>query len=161
MTTINLNISEEKKNPLSVQSSNFLSDINKNSNRTILNNNHNNNKNIEIPVNSMEELVQIVNRLQEVFAVVSEHSGSEKGTVELPQIVVVGVQSSGKSSVLESLVGRSFLPRGLGVVTRRPLVLQLIYTSKKDLLKLSTELHHPGLEAWGVFLHKPDKRFLK
>ena len=39
------------------------------------------------------------------------------------------LQSSGKSSVLESLVGRSFLPRGVGIVTRRPLVLQLVYTT--------------------------------
>lgn len=36
-------------------------------------------------------------------------------------------QSSGKSSVLENLVGRDFLPRGTGIVTRRPLVLQLIH----------------------------------
>lgn len=28
--------------------------------------------------------------------------------------------------MLESLVGRDFLPRGSGIVTRRPLVLQLI-----------------------------------
>lgn len=119
------------------------------------------NDNTKIPVDSMDELIQIVNRLQEVFAVVSEHSSADKGTVELPQIVVVGAQSSGKSSVLESLVGRTFLPRGPGVVTRRPLVLQLIYISKKDLIKLSTELSHPGIEAWGVFLHKPDKRYLK
>lgn len=39
---------------------------------------------------------------------------------------VVTPQSSGKSSVLESLVGRDFLPRGSGIVTRRPLVLQLV-----------------------------------
>ena len=39
--------------------------------------------------------------------------------------VVVGSQSSGKSSVLESLVGKDFLPRGIGIVTRRPLYLQL------------------------------------
>jgi GTPase SAR1 family protein len=39
---------------------------------------------------------------------------------------VVGSQSSGKSSVLESLVGYDFLPRGTGIVTRRPLVLQLL-----------------------------------
>lgn len=39
---------------------------------------------------------------------------------------VFHLQSSGKSSVLESLVGRDFLPRGSGIVTRRPLVLQLI-----------------------------------
>lgn len=31
-------------------------------------------------------------------------------------------QSSGKSSVLENLVGRDFLPRGSGIVTRRPLI---------------------------------------
>ena len=41
-------------------------------------------------------------------------------------------QSSGKSSVLEKLVGRDFLPRGTGIVTRRPLILQLIYTPKDD-----------------------------
>ena len=42
------------------------------------------------------------------------------------------LQSSGKSSVLESLVGRDFLPRGTGIVTRRPLVLQLIHIDKDD-----------------------------
>jgi len=42
------------------------------------------------------------------------------------------LQSSGKSSVIESLVGRSFLPRGTGIVTRRPLVLQLVYCPKED-----------------------------
>ena len=41
-------------------------------------------------------------------------------------------QSSGKSSVLENLVGRDFLPRGAGIVTRRPLVLQLICTPQED-----------------------------
>lgn len=42
------------------------------------------------------------------------------------------VQSAGKSSVLESLVGREFLPRGFGVVTRRPLVLHLVHVHKDD-----------------------------
>lgn len=42
------------------------------------------------------------------------------------------LQSSGKSSVIESLVGRSFLPRGTGIVTRRPLILQLIYCPLED-----------------------------
>jgi hypothetical protein len=35
------------------------------------------------------------------------------------QIAVVGSQSSGKSSVLESIVGYDFLPRGTGICTRR------------------------------------------
>lgn len=34
--------------------------------------------------------------------------------------------------MLESLVGRDFLPRGTGIVTRRPLVLQLIHVNKGD-----------------------------
>ncbi|XP_064799945.1 interferon-induced GTP-binding protein Mx-like isoform X1 [Oncorhynchus masou masou] len=42
----------------------------------------------------------------------------------LPSIAVVGDQSSGKSSVLETLSGVA-LPRGTGIVTRCPLLLQL------------------------------------
>lgn len=49
------------------------------------------------------------------------------------------LQSSGKSSVIESLVGRSFLPRGTGIVTRRPLVLQLLYTPLEDKTYRSSE----------------------
>lgn len=45
--------------------------------------------------------------------------------IKLPQIAVVGSQSSGKSSLLENIVGIDFLPRGSGVVTRRPLELRL------------------------------------
>lgn len=48
--------------------------------------------------------------------------------IALPQLVVVGSQSSGKSSVVEHIVGRDFLPRGTGIVTRRPLILQLTHT---------------------------------
>jgi vacuolar protein sorting-associated protein 1 len=32
--------------------------------------------------------------------------------IHLPRIAVLGTQSSGKSSVLESIVGLDFLPRG-------------------------------------------------
>ena len=38
---------------------------------------------------------------------------------------MLGSQSAGKSSVLESIVGLDFLPRGDGLVTRRPLELRL------------------------------------
>uniref|UniRef100_A0A2N9G379 Dynamin-type G domain-containing protein n=1 Tax=Fagus sylvatica TaxID=28930 RepID=A0A2N9G379_FAGSY len=44
--------------------------------------------------------------------------------IQLPTIVVVGDQSSGKSSVLESLAGIN-LPRGLGICTRVPLIMRL------------------------------------
>jgi len=73
------------------------------------------------------DLIKVTNRLQDIF-----HSlGAAE--VDLPMIVVVGSQSSGKSSVLENIVGRSFLPRGQGIVTRRPLVLQLVHIpSERD-----------------------------
>lgn len=45
--------------------------------------------------------------------------------ISLPRITVLGEQSAGKSSILESIVGMNFLPRGSGVVTRRPLELRL------------------------------------
>lgn len=69
----------------------------------------------------MEDLIPLVNRLQDAFAVIGQNC-----QLDLPQIAVVGGQSAGKSSVLENFVGKDFLPRGSGIVTRRPLVLQLI-----------------------------------
>ena len=35
-----------------------------------------------------------------------------------PRIIVVGGQSSGKSSIVEAIVGKEFLPRGSDIVTR-------------------------------------------
>lgn len=46
----------------------------------------------------------------------------------LPSIVVIGSQSSGKSSVLEAIVGHEFLPKGNNMVTRRPIELTLVHT---------------------------------
>ena len=57
----------------------------------------------------------------------------------LEQILNLVFQSAGKSSVLESLVGRSVLPRGTGIVTRRPLILQLLNTPKDDRVHRSAE----------------------
>ncbi|KAK2101753.1 Dynamin-1-like protein [Saguinus oedipus] len=51
----------------------------------------------------------------------------------------LGRLSSGKSSVLESLVGRDLLPRGTGIVTRRPLILQLVHVSQEDKRKTTGE----------------------
>jgi len=69
----------------------------------------------------MEKLIPVINKLQDVFNTVGRES------IQLPQIAVIGTQSTGKSSVLENIVGRDFLPRGSGIVTRRPLVLQLVH----------------------------------
>jgi len=67
----------------------------------------------------------VINKLQDVFSSIGQVP------VDLPQIVAVGSQSSGKSSVLEAIVGiEPFLPRNAGICTRRPLVLQLVNSRK-------------------------------
>ncbi|XP_069460372.1 dynamin-2 isoform X3 [Ambystoma mexicanum] len=86
----------------------------------------------------MEELIPLVNRLQDAFS-----SLGQSCHLDLPQIAVVGGQSAGKSSVLENFVGRDFLPRGSGIVTRRPLILQLIFSKTE----------------YAEFLHCKSKKF--
>ncbi|KAF4585593.1 vacuolar sorting protein 1 [Ophiocordyceps camponoti-floridani] len=104
-------------------------------------------------------LIQLVNKLQDVFATVGAVS-----TIDLPQIAVVGSQSSGKSSVLENIVGRDFLPRGSGIVTRRPLVLQLINrpaqsngVSAEDVSTANDKA--ANADEWGEFLHIPGQKY--
>ncbi|KAL7346765.1 dynamin [Encephalitozoon intestinalis] len=87
----------------------------------------------------MDLLIEKINDLQDIC---TENNISNR--IELPQIVVVGSQSSGKSSVLENIVGRDILPRGTGIVTRRPLILQLIYSKTED---------------YAVFNHLPETKF--
>ncbi|XP_072026813.1 dynamin-1-like protein isoform X2 [Amphiura filiformis] len=106
----------------------------------------------------MEALIPVINKLQDVFNTV----GAD--VIQLPQIVVVGNQSSGKSSVLECLVGRDFLPRGSGIVTRRPLVLQMIHIDPEDRKTAAGEgegkpiyIDEVKVEEWGKFLHTKNK----
>ncbi|CAL1714003.1 unnamed protein product [Somion occarium] len=93
------------------------------------------------------DLIKLVNKLQDTFANLG-------GELDMPQLAVVGSQSAGKSSVLETIVGRDFLPRGQGIVTRRPLVLQLIHTPVPD----PSSPNSTSYTEWGQFLHI-DKRF--
>lgn len=69
------------------------------------------------------------------------HRTNFANKINLPQIVTVGAQSSGKSSVLEMIIGKDILPRGTGIVTRRPTIIQL-YT-----------IPH-GAQEYAYFSHK-------
>ncbi|KAG0488190.1 hypothetical protein HPP92_007001 [Vanilla planifolia] len=93
-------------------------------------------------------VIPMVNKLQDIFAQLGSSS-----TIDLPQVAVVGSQSSGKSSVLEALVGRDFLPRGSDICTRRPLVLQLVHFPRRQ------DVPAGEGDEWGEFLHLPGKRF--
>jgi len=90
----------------------------------------------------IETLVPLIIKLQNAFAMIKA-----RNSIELPQIVVVGSQSAGKSSVLESIVGRDFLPRGSGIVTRCPLVLNLKRIEAED------NKEHPA-DEYAEFAHK-------
>ncbi|KAK7204991.1 dynamin GTPase [Myxozyma melibiosi] len=126
---------------------------------------------------TFEDLIPVVNKLQDL---VFNTIGTD--TIDLPQVVVVGSQSCGKSSVLENLVGKDFLPRGTGIVTRRPLILQLInipysspstlsqppppapssttaYDPAGDLSTATTRTTSPRQEEWAEFLHVPGRKF--
>ncbi|CAH1441033.1 unnamed protein product [Lactuca virosa] len=98
---------------------------------------------------TMESLIGLVNRIQRACTALGDYGGGDSALASLwdalPSVVVVGGQSSGKSSVLESIVGRDFLPRGSGIVTRRPLVLQLQKTE--------------GGQEYAEFGHMPQRKF--
>ncbi|KAG4999288.1 hypothetical protein JHK87_020360 [Glycine soja] len=64
---------------------------------------------------TMTSLIGLINKIQRACTVLGDHGGEGLSLWEaLPSVAVVGGQSSGKSSVLESVVGRDFLPRGSG-----------------------------------------------
>ncbi|EPY17060.1 hypothetical protein STCU_10843 [Strigomonas culicis] len=90
----------------------------------------------------MNTFIETINRLQDITA-----DSDVNLDLHLPRIAVVGSQSSGKSSVLEHIVGEEFLPRGPMMVTRCPIVLQLHQLPRND------------ARRWAEFLHMPGKRF--
>jgi dynamin 1-like protein len=123
----------------------------------------------------MHTIIPVINKLQDVFSAIGQVP------VDLPQIVCIGSQSSGKTSVLENIVGRDFLPRGSGIVTRRPLVLQLLHVEPSSVDRSQSPpvplaagegggdpagASSGGVgkakavgEEWAEFLHLPDRKF--
>jgi len=67
---------------------------------------------------NLRKLINVIDELRDVGL---------QNYITLPRIAVLGTQSSGKSSLLESIVGLDFLPRGEGVVTRRPLEMRMVH----------------------------------
>ncbi|KAJ6582816.1 P-loop containing nucleoside triphosphate hydrolase protein [Mycena sp. CBHHK59/15] len=77
------------------------------------------------------EIVSTINKLQDVFTTV----GSSATQIDLPQICVLGSQSSGKSSVLELTV----------------ILAPINGAEKGD--------KHANADEWGEFLHLPGEKF--
>ena len=88
----------------------------------------------------MEGLVQLVDGLYELLG-----KTSIKSEINLPEIVVVGDQSCGKSSLLQSIIMKDILPRGTGIVTRCPIRVSIRQVK--------------GSNEFAVFSNEMDKRF--
>lgn len=73
-----------------------------------------------------DQMMLLTRKMIEIRSLLQTVGQSE--TLTLPSIVVIGSQSSGKSSVLEAIVGHEFLPKGSNMVTRRPIELTLVNT---------------------------------
>lgn len=79
----------------------------------------NNNENIKKLANN--EILQIANDLNGIFSQVK----NDNHKLTLPKIVVVGTQSSGKSTILNGIMALDILPTGKNMVTRTPLDIKL------------------------------------
>lgn len=77
------------------------------------------------------QILEIGNVLNAIVENINSDDNSieRKMKLETPKVVVVGTQSSGKSSVLNGILALDMLPIGRNMVTRTPLHLQLIQTS--------------------------------
>ncbi|KAG7812973.1 hypothetical protein KL924_001721 [Ogataea haglerorum] len=81
----------------------------------------------DAPDNTDDAMLNLTRQMIEIRSILLSIGGSN--ALRLPSIVVIGSQSSGKSSVLESIVGQEFLPKGSNMVTRRPIELTLVNDS--------------------------------
>ncbi|KAI4180805.1 MAG: hypothetical protein LQ346_006914 [Caloplaca aetnensis] len=73
-----------------------------------------------------DQMMILTKKMIEIRSMLKMIGQSE--SLVLPSIVVIGSQSSGKSSVLEAVVGHEFLPKGSNMITRRPIELTLVNT---------------------------------
>ncbi|CAF5085736.1 unnamed protein product, partial [Rotaria sp. Silwood1] len=78
-----------------------------------------------------EKVRPLMNKIDEARRYLSPN----RDRITFPNVVVVGDQSSGKSSLLEAL-SLVELPKGTGIVTRCPLVLRLRNSKERKVYRL-------------------------
>src|SRR5689334_22760186 len=79
-------------------------------------------KPVEQPEN---ELLKMNNELNTIFSVGIEDGKKITHNMKFPELVIVGGQSSGKSSVANNIIGMDIFPTGVGIVTRTPICVQM------------------------------------
>lgn len=101
----------------------------------------------ELAPQHMKGLVSLVDKLQRACTALADQGEESALPADwnwdaLPSVAVIGVQGAGKSSVLECLIGKDFLPKG---ITCRPLIVKL---HKID-----------GIREYAMFSHQPSKKY--
>lgn len=71
-----------------------------------------------------KKLITIANNLSTLYT---------NKTIKIPQLVVVGTQSAGKSSIINSIIKMDILPTGKNMVTRTPIKLELLYQDSNEI----------------------------
>lgn len=102
-----------------------------------------------------DEMLNLTKQMIEIRSILNKVDSSS-ANLTLPSIVVIGSQSSGKSSVLESIVGKDFLPKGSNMVTRRPIELTLVNTPNSQ--EITADF--PSMRIYNLKDFKEVKRIL-
>lgn len=105
-------------------------------------------ENFETNILSNKEIIKIASILNSSY--IDNH------LIDLPKLVVVGTQSSGKSSLLNALIGMDILPVGKSMTTRTPLHLELIQSASESRLEFGTYVNYQWSLDRKVTLNLPE-----
>lgn len=103
---------------------------------------------------SCAEILKVSNALQGIFSTAG--GKSELKMPELPQIVVIGSQSSGKSSLLNGIMAADILPLGEQMVTRTPLHLHLVNVETGMRAEFGSSANGSWTPHWKIDLTDPN-----
>jgi len=107
------------------------------------------------------KLIQAVNKVENITSQVT--TTEFPFAIRIPRIVVVGQESSGKSSVLSRLCNLDFFPRDQGICTRMPIELRLFYRSVPVMQALYKDInleYSPGTFLVQVVVNGERSNFL-
>jgi len=95
-----------------------------------------------------KDILNIGNVLNSIFV--------NRKDIEIPKLVVIGSQSSGKSSILNSILGMDILPTGSNMVTRGPLQLELVQSIKDIKAVFGEYVNGQWTEIKAIAIKYPD-----
>ena len=95
-----------------------------------------------------KDILNIGNILNSIFV--------NRRDISIPRLAVVGSQSSGKSSILNSILGMDILPTGSNMVTRGPLQLELIQSISDTKAVFGEYINGEWVEIKAIKIQYPD-----